>query len=102
MITTTSFLAIICTAILAATCLPSAIAETTSIHSPDQQFHVRAGLDDSGAFRYALEAFGKPLVLPSAAAIQPLTPCPVLVGNSSARKPPPPTQPGNRYGESAR
>jgi alpha-glucosidase len=45
-------------------------AEMVSIHSPDQQLHVKAGLDDSGTFRYGLEAFGKPLLLPSPAAIQ--------------------------------
>lgn len=59
----------ICTAILAAACLPTASAETISIHSPNQQLHVQAGLDDSGTFRYSLEAFGKSLVLPSPAAI---------------------------------
>jgi hypothetical protein len=51
---------------MAAVCLHSASAQSISIHSPDQQLHVQAGLDDEGTFRYALEAFGKPLVLPSA------------------------------------
>jgi hypothetical protein len=58
-----------CTAALIA-CLSQAGAEMISIHSPDQQLHVKAGLDDSGTFRYSLEALGKPLILPSAAEIQ--------------------------------
>jgi alpha-glucosidase len=61
---------LISTAILAAAYLQPARAETISTHSPDRQLHVQAGLDDSGTFRYALEAFGKSLVLPSAAAIR--------------------------------
>jgi alpha-glucosidase len=46
------------------------MAEPISIHSPDRQLHVRAGIDDAGAFRYSLDAFGQPLILPSAAAVQ--------------------------------
>jgi alpha-glucosidase len=61
---------LISTALLLAACLSQAGAEMISIHSPDQQLHAKAGLDDKGGFRYALEAFGKPVVLPSAAEIQ--------------------------------
>jgi alpha-glucosidase len=57
-------------ALLAALCLSPAHAKTISTHSPDQQLHVQAGLDESGTFRYALDGFGKPLILPSAAAIK--------------------------------
>jgi alpha-glucosidase len=51
-------------------CLSHASAEMVSILSPDKQLHAKAGLDDSGAFRYSLDAFGKAVVLPSAAAIK--------------------------------
>ncbi len=58
------------TSILAASGLQECRAKTFSIHSPDHQLHIQAGLDDSGTFRYSLEGFGKSLILPSAAAIQ--------------------------------
>ncbi|MCB1133046.1 MAG: glycoside hydrolase family 97 catalytic domain-containing protein, partial [Verrucomicrobiae bacterium] len=50
--------------------LVGARADTVAIHSPDQQIEVVAGIDDSGAFRYSLEAFGQQVILPSAAAVQ--------------------------------
>ena len=56
--------------LLSAICLSDSGAETFRIESPDKQLHVQAGLDPSGAFRYSFEAFGKPLILPSSAAIQ--------------------------------
>lgn len=58
------------TAILVALSLSAVAAEPISIKSPSQELHVQAGLDDSGAFRYSLSAFGKSLMLPSAAALQ--------------------------------
>ena len=56
--------------LLTVACVAEASADKLQIHSPNKQLHVEAGIDDSGTFRYALEAFGQPILLPSVAALK--------------------------------
>lgn len=44
-------------------------AQRISIESPDQQIRAHAGIDESGVFRYSLDAFGQSIIQPSAAAL---------------------------------
>lgn len=48
----------------------SSSAQPILINSPDQQIRASAGIDETGVFRYSLEAFGQEMIHSSAIAIQ--------------------------------
>ncbi len=57
-------------AVLSCRIFTCSLAGELLIESPDKQIHVRAGLDENGAFRYSLNAFGQPIIQRSAVALQ--------------------------------
>jgi alpha-glucosidase len=57
--------------LILASCLGAATPINASlIQSPDQQIHAQAGIDETGSFRYTLNAYGQKIILPSAVALQ--------------------------------
>ena len=61
---------IIQTLLLCSCIAASSSAQPIPIESPGHRIHARAGIDETGSFRYSLEAFGQEILLPSAVALQ--------------------------------
>lgn len=61
---------IILSLVTASSVVSAAPAPPTRIESPDQQIHVQAGIDETGSFRYSIDAFGHEIILPSTIALQ--------------------------------
>jgi alpha-glucosidase len=57
-------------AVLTTSLTTVSLAGDLRLESPGKQLHVRAGIDETGVFRYALNAYGQEVILPSAVAFQ--------------------------------
>lgn len=57
-------------AVLTSVLLTVSFAGDLLLESPGKQLHVRAGIDETGVFRYSLNSYGQAIIQPSAVALQ--------------------------------